>query len=99
MTKIAFDVNNTLIKTKDENVMSFSYSPRYEIIQMLITLSKLPDTEIYVWSSGGMWYANEFVRELGLEEYVDYIVEKNFQGIDICFDDRMVNLAKVNIKV
>lgn len=51
-----------------------------------------------VWSGGGIDYATMWARKLGLNP--DEIREKTKDdSIDISFDDCMVDLAKVNIRV
>ena len=93
--KIAFDVDGTLIvRTADGDV------PRYEIIAMLKTLYDLGHF-IYVHSGGGVDYAQHWVRKLGLTNHVSCISEKkaNTYDYDIAFDDEVVELATVNVRV
>ena len=105
--KIAFDVDGTLVTFKDV--------PRWDIIELLKTLSKYHT--VIVWSGGGKDYAEMWVRKLFLDEFVSSChtkpiadIKDNFffdgkekpleKGeVDICFDDELVKLCKVNIKI
>lgn len=88
--KIAFDVDGTLFNYDDK--------PNEGIIKLL---KKLADYhEIYVWSGGGKGYAEQRVRELGLEEYVVSCHSK-LEGlkVDICFDDQASKLASIDVQI
>lgn len=92
---IAFDVDGTLI--------DFDDSPRWEVITVLRLLHELGH-RIVVWSGGGADYAEMWSNKLFIRDMVDEYRQKTQQdaewlGADICFDDEVVNLAKVNIKV
>lgn len=88
---IAFDVDGTLIDLNDK--------PRRNILDMLKFLSS--NNKIIVWSGGGKLYAEMIVRRLGLEKYIFSCCSKIGNDFipDIAFDDELVNLGKVNIKV
>lgn len=94
---VAFDVDGTLIDTKDR--------PRWEVINMLKAFR--PMANIIVWSGSGKDYAEMWVRRLFLEEYVDVIQAKPtalgrppFQHrADLTFDDQECQLGRVNIRV
>lgn len=89
MTKIAFDIDGTLI---DE-----TGAPRWEILWLLIWHTKRCHT-VYVWSGGGVSYAETIVRRLGLTGMVTVVAKGNLIP-DIAIDDEEVNLGKVNIQV
>lgn len=90
--KIAFDVDGTLIRKTD-----YGSAPRYEIINMLLFFNRNCD-EVYIWSGGGVDYAKTWAEKLGIT--CARAIPKNAdQGIDLCFDDEEVQLAKVNIQV
>lgn len=95
---IAFDVDGTLVKMMD----SKRDEPRWEIIVILKTLHKLGH-RIIVWSGGGRDYAEYWVRQLFLEEFVDEVRAKPVGSrkdvCDICFDDEEVVFGKVNAQV
>ena len=95
--KICFDVDGTLIHQvgpKDE-------TPRYEIVALFQTLSKL-GCDMYVWSGSGVDWATRWSEKLGLDATI--VVKGSFRP-DICFDDGdaakefVVNLADKNIQV
>jgi hypothetical protein len=91
--RFAFDVDGTLIKKTDNGDV-----PRYEIVQMAITLCDLGHT-VFVWSGGGVDYAREWARKLGLLPFIRVLAKSKNYDIDVCFDDHAVDLAKVNVIV
>jgi hypothetical protein len=94
--KIAFDVDDTLIIPAVATNMP-SDTPNYDVIAILKWFQKQGHT-IIVWSGGGVDYAKRWAEKLALEPCEIRIKEKS-PDIDIAFDDCMVDLAKVNIKV
>lgn len=91
---IAFDVDQTLI-TPD-------FKPIYKNIDLLIKLSEVGD--ILVWSGGGKDYAEQWVRKLGLEQYVEFTDIKNthcasYYNVQISFDDQEVKLGLINFQL
>lgn len=89
--KIAFDVDGTLIHQIGEK----EDTPRYEIISLFKTLEKLGN-EMYIWSGGGVDYAQRWSEKLGLTAKV---VEKGSFKPDMAVDDMDVELGIVNLKV
>jgi len=51
-----------------------------------------------VWSGGGKDYAQMWGEKLGLQAD-EYRTKEKDLSIDICFDDCIVELAKVNVRV
>lgn len=92
--RIAFDVDETLITTSAHG----DTIPNFKVLQILHNLYDL-GCDIYVWSGGGIDYAELWARRLGLWGMVSIIPKDGNFNMDICFDDMEVNLAKVNIKV
>lgn len=92
---VAFDVDGTLIHQAGEKCDT----PRYDIIQLFHTFEKLGAT-MYIWSGGGMDYAQRWAEKLGLKATV---VEKGSFVPDIAVDDMAheseFNLGRVNIAV
>jgi len=88
---ICFDVDGTLI----QQVGEFEDTPRYEIIKLFHFFENLGN-EMYIWSGGGVSYAERWSQKLGLKAK---IVEKGSFKPDIAIDDMNVNLGKVNIRV
>lgn len=94
--KIAFDVDDTLIIPAVATNMP-SDTPNYDVIGVLKWFQKQGHT-IIIWSGGGIDYAKTWAEKLALFPCEIRIKEKN-PDIDIAFDDCMVDLAKVNIRV
>jgi len=93
MIKIAFDIDGTLIS--DERYYDLADTPRYDIIDLFRIFEKL-GCEMYIWSGGGVDYANHWKEKLGLRANV--VIKGSFIP-DIAIDDEDVQLGKVNIKV
>ena len=92
MTTIGFDVDGTLI--------DYEGKQRYDIINLLMSLSALNHTKIIVASGGGYDYANQIVNKLGLCGYVDIITNKtDLLDIDIWFDDQETTIGKVDVQI
>jgi len=89
--KIAFDVDGTLIYKCGE----LEDTPRYDIIR-LFHFFKDNGEDVYIWSGGGLDYAEEWASRLGLEATV---VEKGCFKPDIAVDDINVDLGIINLRV
>lgn len=89
---VAFDVDGTLIDFDDQ--------PREEIIAKLREHSIRGDV-VYVWSGGGIDYAQRVVSRLHLDRYVDAVIAKQRYQVlpDITYDDMLVKLGKKNVHV
>ena len=92
MVTVAFDVDGTLIKTGRD----YPDVPRYDVIDILRRFQKMSDVEVFIWSGGGIPYAQHWADKLGL--YCPVVAKGSFQP-DIAFDDEQVLLGKVNIQV
>ena len=92
--KIAFDLDNTLIK-KSNNGEDI---PNYGAIFFLHMFLALNDVRIFVWSWSGIDYAKRWVEKLWISENVKVIVKGSID-VDIAVDDEEVNLGKVNIRI
>jgi hypothetical protein len=100
MAKIAFDIDDTLWKI---DVKHKRQVPDYDLIQVLRWFVANGD-EVFVWSAGGMDYAQTIVDKLGLTDHVTVIPKNGYpegkdEEINIAFDDVEVGLATVNVKV
>lgn len=91
--RFAFDVDGTLIKKTQ-----FGDVPRYDIVRMVFILSELGHT-VFVWSGGGVEYAEAWARKLGLFPYIRVLQKQKGFNIDVCFDDHAVELATINVVV
>lgn len=91
--KVAFDVDGTLVLHTDGQ----SSVPRYDVLNILFTYQRL-GASIYVWSGGGVDYACDWQRKLGLSLDVCVVAKGSFIP-DIAYDDQEVKLGKVNIRV
>ena len=92
MGTVAFDVDGTLI--------DFDDNPREDIIKKLRTHYFEGDI-VYVWSGGGIDYAQRVVDRLHLDRYVHRVIAKAIYPVkpDISYDDMQVKLGKKNICV
>ena len=98
--KIAFDVDDTIWKI---DVKHKRQVPDYDLIQVLRWFSNNGD-EVFVWSAGGLDYAQMIVDKLGLTDSVKVIPKGKFGDkqldIDLTFDDDEVEqIGKVNVIV
>lgn len=96
MSKIAFDIDDTLIIPSVVTGLSVDI-PNYDNIA-IYRWFKAQGHYMVIWSGGGVDYAEMWAEKLGLEPDAIYLKQKN-DGVDIAFDDCEVNLAKVNIRV
>jgi hydroxymethylpyrimidine pyrophosphatase-like HAD family hydrolase len=98
--KIAFDIDGTLIVPGK----NFRQVPNYPLIQVMKWFIANGD-DVFVWSGGGIDYAQTIVDRLGLTGSVKVIEKVNFgdcsnpHNIDISFDDCETKLAKVDVLV
>lgn len=88
---IAFDVDGTLVHQTGEK----EDMPRHEIIDLFRWFEE-QGWVMYIWSQGGVEYANSFAIKLGLQAH---IIEKGIITPDIAVDDENCDLGVVNIKV
>lgn len=93
MTKIAFDIDETLI-TMDVNGRS---TPNYEVINIFRFFQK-HGCHMIVWSGCGKAYAEEWNSKLGLGAD-ECLMKDKFKHVDIVFDDQEVLLGRVNVLV
>lgn len=94
--KIAFDVDDTLIVPR--MVMNLDTdTPNYETIA-IYRWFQAQGNYMIIWSGGGVDYAKMWAEKLGLKPDEIRIKQKG-EDIDIAFDDCIVDLAKVNIRV
>lgn len=105
--KIAFDVDDTIWKIRIREVDGKKIGdqvPDYDIIQVLRWFVQNGD-DVFVWSGGGVDYAQHIVDKLGLTELVKVLPkvrlydDSNPYEIDIAFDDSETKLAKVDVLV
>lgn len=84
---VAFDCDGTLINDKDE--------PNHRLIDLLRWFSENGD-RIYVWSGGGVEYAQRWIDRFALPALA---IEKGSQQVDLAVDDEIVELGTINLKV
>jgi len=104
--KIAFDIDDTLWKAeRDKDNPSYGMQvPDHDLIQVFKWFYNNGDT-LYIWSAGGVDYAQQIANKLGLGGMCTIIPKvalhdaSNPHKIDIAFDDCETNLARVDIKV
>src|SRR3990167_1750703 len=99
--KIAFDIDDTIWKVDRKY---YNQVPDYELIVVLKWFFNNGD-KIFIWSGGGVNYAQSIVNKLGLTDFVEVIPKvklgdaSNTYTIDIAFDDEETRLGKVDVKV
>jgi len=88
-TKVAFDVDLTLITHEDRPILS--------VINILDWFVR-GGFDVIIWSGGGVSYAEMWARRLG---YIDRVrvIEKGSEEVNLAFDDEEFSLAKTNICV
>lgn len=94
--KIAFDIDDTLIVPCIATGLDRE-TPNYENIAVLKWF-QANGHEIVLWSGSGMDWAKTWGEKLNLIPFEVRIKQKS-DDIDICFDDCIVDLAKVNVRV
>lgn len=97
--KIAFDIDDTLLVPSVVlgNGVSGDNVPHYEVIAVL-RFFQAQGHEIILWSGSGVDWARRWGEKFGLEPFTVRMKEKS-ADIDIAFDDCIVDLAKVNVRV
>jgi hypothetical protein len=116
--KIAFDIDDTLWKVEELTQHNHSIEPGsvamclcgkqwrqvpdYDLISVLRWFYNNGE-EIFVWSAGGVEYAQVIIDKLGLTSMVRVIPKQKLgdekETMDITFDDEAIKNGKVNIKV
>lgn len=112
--RIAFDIDDTLFKLVEDKeprlfdgvgVWCSCGTPlKQELDKDMFTLFMLlleTGNEMFIWSAGGMDYATKFASKYFLP-YLDRITvlqKGEGHGIDMCFDDQPVKLARINMRV
>src|SRR3990167_9526059 len=98
--KIAFDIDGTLWKIRPKYK---DQVPDYDLINILKWFIKNGD-EVFVWSAGGIEYAERIVQKLGINDLVKVVAKQSKEldkknplvpDMDIAFDDCETTLAKV----
>jgi len=88
---VAFDVDGVLIYQVGEK----EDTPRYEVISFFHSFEDF-GCIMYIWSEGGIDYAETWRKKLGLEAIV---VEKGSFKPDVAVDNEDVDLGVVNLRV
>jgi FMN phosphatase YigB (HAD superfamily) len=76
----AEDLSNCVLV--DDGFIQVQLVPHREHIQYLKSSKLLNKNTIVVWSAGGWQWAQAVVKALGLEEYVDAVMEKPIRYVD-----------------
>ena len=101
--KIAFDVDDTLYRIRIRNIGGRPVQdqvPDLDLIRVLRWFHQNGDL-IFVWSTGGVRYAQRIVEKFGLTGLVTVIPKHDdpMNRMDLVFDDEPVNLGLVNCRV
>lgn len=92
---IAWDVDDTILIPSV--VTGGRDIPNYETIKILKWFQE-QGHNIVIWSGSGVDWAKSWAEKLGLEPCEIRIKQKD-ESVDICFDDCLVDLAKVNVRI
>jgi len=100
MTRVAFDIDDSLWKIDRKHARQV---PDYDLIGVLRWFFNNGD-EVFVWSAGGVDYAQTIVDKLGLTDMVKVIPKGKFGNkqldIDLTFDDdKFEQIGKVNVVI
>jgi len=97
--RIAFDIDDTILvpSVVMGNGVSGDNVPNYEVIAVLRWF-QAQGHEIVLWSGSGVDWARRWGEKFGLEPFTVRMKQKS-EDIDIAFDDCIVDLAKVNVRV
>ena len=93
---LAFDVDDTLILPPEATGLDRD-TPNYNVIT-IYRFFQAQGERMIVWSGGGESYAKSWGEKLGLNAD-EYRMKAQDKSIDICFDDCIVDLAKVNVRI
>jgi phosphoserine phosphatase len=101
--KIAFDIDDTLWKIRIREVdgrVVGDQVPDFDLINVLRWFATNGD-DVYVWSAGGVLYAQQIVDKLGLTDLVIVIPKQHdpHYQIDLAFDDEPVTLGLANCRI
>lgn len=101
MVRVTFDCDDTIAKIiKQEG--SYTQIPDYDLMQVVRWFINNGD-EVYLWSAGGVDYAANWARKLGIYDQVKIIPKvelgETHPQIDIAFDDVESDLGKVTVRV
>lgn len=101
--KIAFDIDDTLWKIriyKTNGTVVGDQVPDFDLIQVLRWFVANGD-DVYVWSAGGVPYAQQIVDKLGLSEFVTVVPKQEDPRFipDLTFDDEPIKIGMVNCKI
>jgi hydroxymethylpyrimidine pyrophosphatase-like HAD family hydrolase len=88
---VAYDVDGTLI----HEAGPLEDTPKYENIALFHQFQRI-GCKMFIWSGGGIDYADRWARKLGLDAQ---IVSKGSFQPDIAVDDMDVSLGKINLRV
>jgi len=94
--KIAFDIDDTLIVPAVATGMDRD-TPNYETIEIYRYFQSI-GCEMILWSGSGVDWAKTWGEKLGLVPFTVRMKQKS-EDVDIAFDDCVVDLAKVNVRV
>lgn len=97
--KIAFDIDDTLLvpSVVMGNGVSGDNVPHHDVIAVYRWF-QAQGCEMVLWSGSGIDWAKRWGEKFGLEPFTVRMKEKS-EDIDIAFDDCVVNLGKVNVRV
>lgn len=94
--KVAFDIDDTIL-VPSVATASGDNVPNYPVIAIYKFFQE-QGAEMILWSGSGMDWAKRWGEKFGLEPFTVRMKQKS-EDVDIAFDDCIVDLAKVNVRV
>lgn len=94
--RVAFDIDDTLLVPGVATAFGDNV-PNYEVIAAYRFFQEL-GADMVLWSGSGVDWARRWGEKFGLEPFTVRMKEKS-DDVDICFDDCVVDLARVNVRV
>lgn len=97
--KVAFDIDDTILvpSVAMGNGISGDNVPNYDVIA-IYKWFQAQGCHMILWSGSGIDWAKRWGEKFGLEPFEVRVKEKS-EDVDLCFDDCVVDLAKVNMRV
>lgn len=98
--RVAFDIDDTILIPSvaiQGSRVAYGGVPNFDVIAVY-RFFQAQGCDMILWSGGGVDWAANWGEKFGLAPYTIRVKEKS-EDIDLCFDDCVVDLARVNVRV